>query len=241
MLLIAHRGESEAVPENTIESFVLAWTRGAAGIEGDFHLTKDKRLVCMHDDNALRTCGVNRRIADMTLDEICELDCGQWKSPAWAHTEVPTLEEVLETIPEDGRIYIELKTIGSEVVDELRRVVEESGLREEQLVIIAFDREVVKASKAAFGGLKVYWLTCLDEGLTPEKMVATVKELGADGVDCHATDKLTAEYVEAMHRAGLEFHVWTVDDCEQARRLIEFGVDSITTNRPYALWCELNG
>ena len=76
--LVAHRGESEAAPENTLEAFTLAWARGARCIEGDFHLTRDGEVVCMHDDNAKRTCGVDRPLAELTLAEIRSFDAGKW-------------------------------------------------------------------------------------------------------------------------------------------------------------------
>ena len=64
--IVAHRGESLIAPENTLESFTLAWARGAVCIEGDFHLSKDGEIICMHDDNPLRTCGVDRPVSAMT-------------------------------------------------------------------------------------------------------------------------------------------------------------------------------
>lgn len=97
---VAHRGESEAAPENTLESFTLAWARGARVIEGDFHLTLDGKVVCMHDSNAGRTCGVKRELAGLTLAEIKALDAGAWKGAQWRFTRVPTLAEVLRTMPD---------------------------------------------------------------------------------------------------------------------------------------------
>ena len=53
---VAHRGASQEAPENTLASFRLAWEQGADAIEGDFYLTKDQRIVCLHDANTKRTC-----------------------------------------------------------------------------------------------------------------------------------------------------------------------------------------
>ncbi len=86
MKFVAHRGESQAAPENSLESFTLAWSRGVRCVEGDFHLTKDEVIICMHDTNAKRTCRVDRELEDMTLAEIKALDCGNWKSQDWKYT-----------------------------------------------------------------------------------------------------------------------------------------------------------
>ena len=240
MLFIAHRGESEVAPENTIESFVLAWTRGVAGIEGDFHLTRDGVLVCMHDENALRTCGVNRRISDMSLEEVEKLDCGQWKGPGWAHTEGPTLTEVLETLPEDGFIFLELKTVDEQVIHALRRSFGEAEIADRQVCIISFYDSVLCRCKKEFPRIRCFYLTGFDPAVSPEALVAKVKAMDLDGIDCEASTELTDKYVKAMHKAGLEFHVWTVDEPEKAIYFMNLEVDSITTNRPYALWCEIN-
>lgn len=156
---VAHRGESEAAPENTLESFTLAWARGARLIEGDFHLTLDGEVVCMHDSNAGRTCGVKRELAELTLAEIKALDAGAWKGPQWRFTRVPTLAEVLGTMPDYGEIYIEFKSVGP-IVDRLREIFAASGRRPEQLTFIAFDETTIATVKRLFPAHRAYWLTC---------------------------------------------------------------------------------
>lgn len=237
--IVAHRGESVIAPENTVEAFALAWARGASCIEGDFHLTKDGEIVCMHDDNCLRTCGVNKSIAELTLAEIRNFDAGLWKGDAWRYTRVPTLREVLETMPEHGEIFIELKSVGP-IVDVLKAVFASGPWRPEQLTFIAFDEATVSAVKQLFPSHKAHWLTCNWTGdwqnhgspqLSPAELVAKLRALGVDGVDICATDFLDKSYGDALHAANLGFHVWTVDDPAEAKRMLQIGVDSITTNR----------
>ena len=69
----------------------------------------------MHDSNAGRTCGVKRELAELTLAEIKALDAGAWKGAQWRFTRVPTLAEVLATMPDYGEIFIELKSVGAMV------------------------------------------------------------------------------------------------------------------------------
>lgn len=240
--IVAHRGESLAAPENTLESFVLAWQRGASCIEGDFHLTADNEIVCMHDDNTKRTCGVDKPIADQTLAELKSLDCGLWKGAQWKYTRIPTLLEVLNTLPPHGEIYIELKSVGP-ILDALQAVFARGPWRPEQLTFIAFDEMTIATVKRRFPAHNAYWLTCARQGvmISPEALAAKLIELAVDGVDIGDTALLQAEHVKAVHQAGKSFHAWTIDDADCARRLIDMQIDSLTCNRAYALQNELKG
>ena len=183
----------------------------------------------------------------MTLAEIKALDAGVRKDEVWKYTRVPTLREVLETMPEYGEIYIELKSVGP-IVDALKAVFASGPWRPEQLTFIAFDEATICEVKKLFPAHKAYWLTCNWTGdwqnhgeaeLSPKELAAKLQELGVDGVDICATDFLTREYGNALHAANLGFHVWTVDDPAQAKRMVEIGVDSITTNRAKVIATEL--
>lgn len=245
--IVAHRGESFAAPENTLESFTLAWSRGATCIEGDFYLSKDGEIVCMHDDNLRRTCGADLPISALTLPELKQYDAGIWKGEAWRYTRIPTLREVLETMPDYGEIYIELKSVGP-IVDALKAVFRSGPWRPEQLTFIAFDEATITEVKKLFPAHKAYWLCCnftrkspepRRSVLSPEELAAKLKHLGVDGVDICESEFLSPAYAEALHAANLGFHVWTVDDPAVAKHLVEIGVDSITTNRAKFIATEL--
>ena len=149
-------------------------------------------------------------------------------------------------MPPYGEIFIELKSVGP-ILDKLQAVFDSSGRKAEQLTFIAFDEETISTVKKRFPAHKAYWLTgnskstgenSSEQEFTPDELVRKLQTLGVDGVDVH--DKyVTKEQVDALHAAGLSFNVWTVDSPERARYLIECGVDSITTNRCYALRNEL--
>lgn len=250
MKFVAHRGESQAAPENTLESFALAWARGVKCVEGDFHMTKDEVIVCMHDTNSKRTCGIDRELEDMTLAEVKTLDCGKWKSQEWEFTKVPTLEEILQIMPDHGEIFIELKSAGR-ILDKMAKVIAKSGCRAEQITFIAFDMDVISATKKRFPEHQAYWLYSNGlnipgdnppYGMSSEELIAKLRELGVDGVDLEVRLKrrvASKEYIDALHQAGFSCNVWVVDDSQDAASLIELGVDSITTNRAYALQQEL--
>ncbi len=82
--LIAHRGASHEAPENTVAAFRRAFDEGADGIEGDFRLTADGELVCLHDATTRRTAGVDLAVATATLATLRTLDVGAWRGEEWA-------------------------------------------------------------------------------------------------------------------------------------------------------------
>src|SRR5262245_58707114 len=101
--IIAHRGSSFSAPENTLAAVRLGWRQGADAAEGDFRLTADGQIVCVHDKTFKRTAGIDHPVAEMTLAEIERLDAGSWKSPEFAGERVPTLDQLLATVPERKR------------------------------------------------------------------------------------------------------------------------------------------
>lgn len=247
-LIVAHRGASFDAPENTLAAFKLAWEQGADAIEGDFYLTADDQIITLHDATFKRTAGVDRKPVEMTLDEIRRLDVGAWKDPRFTGERVPTLQDVLATVPSGKRFLIEIKC-GPEIVPTLKRVLESSGVPMEQLRLICFDADVVAESKKQIPQLKAYWLTSFKaetEGgpkkPIPDEVLATLKRCGADGLDARADfDVVNEAFVARVRDAGYEVHFWTVDDPAVAQKLVTLGTDSITTNRPAFLREALRG
>ncbi len=236
--LVAHRGASYNAPENTMAAFQLAWEEGADAIEGDFYLSKDGKIVCIHDGTTKRTAGVDKRVVDQTLAELKQLDAGSWKAPKFKGEPIPTIEEVLACVPDDKKLLIEIKC-GPEIVPELKRVLAASTLRPEQTVVISFGWDVILEVKKELPQLKALWLKGLkrdiETGGTDPALPETIENLKrfkVDGFDVNANDTTDETFAKSLRDAGLEFHVWTVDSPETAFKMISLGVDSITTNRP---------
>lgn len=238
MLIIAHRGASADAPENTLPAFKRAWEQGADGIEGDFRLTSDGQIVCLHDPTTGRIGDRPLTVAESTLAELQQVDMGAWKGPEWAGLRIPTLAEVLALVPAGKRIYIEIKS-GLAIIEPLEKVLAESGLEPGQIVLISFVGNVISSAKKAMPQFKAHLLSVFPEKQTgaagADGLIQRVKTLGANGVDVADHPRLDRPFVQAFHEAGQECHVWTVDDPAEARRLAEAGVDSITTNRPGVL------
>lgn len=245
-LIIAHRGASYAAPENTLAAFQLGWEEQADGIEGDFYLSADGRVVCIHDRTTKRTAGEDIEVPQATWEQLQQLDVGKWKAPRYAGERVPDLPQVLATVRPGKKIFIEIKC-KAEVVPALVQAIKASELAAEQVTVISFHKEVIAQIKQQLPTITANWLTDfkLQEDGTwlpePATIVETLRELKADGVGVGARKgALTPQLAAAVKEAGFGFHVWTVDDPELAAYLIGLGVDSITTNRPGDLRKELS-
>jgi glycerophosphoryl diester phosphodiesterase len=235
--MVGHRGASHDAPENTVASFRLAWEQKADAGELDVYLTKDGQLAVIHDKDTKRTAGgVNKVVAESTMAELRTLDVGKWKGEKYAGEKIPTLAEMLATVPDGRRVFVEVKC-GPEAVPELDRVLKASKLEPEQTPVISFNAAVIAAVKKARPDVPAYWIVSMKPGKggTPpaaEKLIARAREIRADGLDLSADPALDAAFAGKVKAAGLKLYVWTVDDPAVAKRMVSLGVDGITTNRP---------
>ena len=106
--IIAHRGASYDAPENTLASVNLGWQRGADAVEVDVFLTKDQKIVALHDKNTKRTTGHDGLVHEMTWDQLRHLDAGSWKNKKYQDEPIPLLSQILETIPKGKYLVIEI-------------------------------------------------------------------------------------------------------------------------------------
>ncbi|HEX9078052.1 MAG TPA: glycerophosphodiester phosphodiesterase family protein, partial [Desulfuromonadaceae bacterium] len=215
-LIIGHRGASRDAPENTLAAFRLAWEQGADGIECDFRLTRDGRIVCIHDATTGRTAGVDLTVADASLDELRRLDAGAWKGSRWAGERIPLLEEVLALLPPGKRLLIELKS-GPDIVPVLRDVLAGSGADPAATAILSFSEEVVAASRRVIPGCTVLWLCDYRRrgvlgGWHPDlgEVLAALERTSAHGLASRAHPCLDVPFAAALRERGRELHVWTV-------------------------------
>ncbi|MFN7141995.1 MAG: glycerophosphodiester phosphodiesterase [Limisphaerales bacterium] len=242
--IIAHRGASYDAPENTMSAMKLAWKQKADAIELDIHLSKDGRIVMMHDFDTRRIGGVNKKIVDQTWDELQQLDVGAWKDRKFRGERIPTLTSVLKTIPRGKRALIEIK-VGPEILPELEREMKASGKKPEQLAIITFRYDTAVAAKERFPAHKVYFLHGYNRSKTTgelpklDELIQRAKAGNLDGLDLSYKFPIDRAFVQKVKDAGLEFYTWTVNEPEVAQTHVEVGVDGITTDRPGYLRKEL--
>lgn len=238
-MIIAHRGASYDAPENTMAAFRLAVEQGADGFEGDFYVTQDGPLICLHDKDTERVAGKKLPVTKTPFATLRRLDVGSWKGPQWNDERMPSMDEVLAAVPPGKKVYLELKS-RAEIVTPMARAIAACKLAPEQIVIISFHDAAIAESKRQLPHLKACWLTDYkerDDGSlkpTADEVIATLRRTGADAVSSKALpEHFNAPFINRLREAGYEeFHVWTVDDPAIARFYCELGVASITTNRP---------
>jgi glycerophosphoryl diester phosphodiesterase len=237
--IVAHRGASHDAPENTLAAMKLGYERGAEAGELDIHLTKDGRIAVLHDLDTKRVAGVTNKVAAQTFAELRALEAGQWgdwKGKGFSE-KIPSLDEVWRLVPDGRKLFIEIKC-GVEILPALAESMAKSAKKPEQLVIITFHHDVAKAAKLKFPRQQVYWLVGWSKdkitGEYPnlDDVIARAKAAGVDGLDLNFNFPLDAANVKKIKAAGLQCHVWTVDDADKAEALVKAGVDSLTTNRP---------
>jgi glycerophosphoryl diester phosphodiesterase len=215
-------------------SVTLGWEK-EADVEVDVHLSKDNRIVVIHNDSTKHITGTDLKVKETNSRELRKLDYGSFKGEQFAGEPMPFLADVIKTIPPERKLYIEIKC-GKEILPFLKQTIIESG-KISQIIIIGFDIEVVTSSKQLID-VPTYWLRGTKKVKETEewiphdpKLVQMVKDRGLDGLDVHYAG-VTKEFVDAVKASGQKLYVWTVDDPDETKRLIKLGVSGITTNRP---------
>ncbi len=263
VLSFAHQGGAREAPSSTMFALRRAVELGADVLELDVHRSADGHLVVCHDPTVDRTTEGSGRIADLTLGQLQALDNAYWwrpgevvdhdadpadlplrgRAPSDRGLGVATLAEVLAAFPE-VLLNLDIKQTAPEVAPYEAQLAVEllAAGRADDVIIASFS----DAALDAFGAQG----TAIATSCGPGDVVALAQAM-ANGepvpaqVRVHAavqvpprfggTDVVTAASVHAAHEAGLAVHVWTIDDQEEMRRLIDLGVDGVMTDRPSVL------
>lgn len=233
LINFAHRGSSAICPENTMAAFAKGLEQGATGIETDVQMTKDGRLVLIHDESVARTTGAEGLVKDYTYDELAKLDAGSWFGADFQGERIPLLEELLELTKNRGTIVnIELKN-GSIQYPELEKRVIETVRHynmSEQIVISSFNHYSLVECKHIDPEIRTGLL--YGEGLYKPWEYAKLAKADA----LHAYHRaVLPEWVEEAKQHGVVYHPWTVNDEEQMKTLIDAGVAGIITDYPDVL------
>ena len=223
----AHRGASKAAPENTLAALRRAVSHGADYAEIDVQRTADGVVVLLHDTDLRRVAGENANIWELTLEEIQRLDVGNWFSADFAGERVPTLAEAIAAVDGQMRLNIELKVNGrdSGLAAEVARVLRKTECGE-ACVVSSLDYGVMREI--------AQYDPNLGRGLI---LTASIGDPSRFEVDFLAVNErtVTRDLIDRAHRAGMEAHVWTVNDPDRMLTMIHLGVDNILTSRPDVL------
>ncbi|HXF64887.1 MAG TPA: glycerophosphodiester phosphodiesterase family protein [Caldilineaceae bacterium] len=215
--VVGHRGAAGVQPENTLKGFRYALELGVDYVECDVHLTRDGHLVVMHDATVNRTTNGAGAIRDLTFERIRRLDAGDGE-------QVPTLDEVLETVRGRARLLCELKGMG---VEEAAVAAVRAHGMEEEVTFTSFSLERL-ARVRELGSH--YRIGAILPNAT-EFEIARAAALAAVGIGVHYKN-LCLRILEEAHQAGLEVRAWNPDTLPEQQAMIALGVDGISTNRP---------
>ena len=236
--VVAHRGASRRAPENTLEAFRLAVELGADAVELDVHLTSDGQLAVIHDETLERTTGRQGRVAEMTMDAIREADAGATFSPAAEEhpfagrgLTVPTLGEVLDWLPADIGLVIEVKPRAA--ADAVVAAVNDHAVRsDDRLTVISFDEVAIERVRELDPGIRTGYLLVPSQPIEPALVWAT--EHGHLGVLPFEVDLgLDPLPILAQARAcGREVGCYVVNDPERMQHLAACRLWGFVTDQP---------
>ncbi len=220
-LIIGHRGASAYKPENTMASFRLAAAQQADGIEFGVRRSQDGEVIIIHDALVDRTTDGHGAIAEMTLAQIREFDAGEGE-------QIPTLDELFATMGDSLLYNIEIKEYqwrdrGLETA--VYALINRHSLQNNVLISTFSPIALRRVQKAVAGAVPT--ALCRREGYT------RYMHHFADGDADHPSHTMIDEkYMAWAKKRGYRVNTWTVDDEDEARRLIKLGVNGLMSNTP---------
>lgn len=223
--ITAHRGGSLAAPENTLAALEAAVEQMADRAEIDVQETADGIVVLFHDGTLKRQTGSSKQIADLTLEEIKEIDVGSWFSPDFANERIPTLEQVMEYAKGKIDLNIEIKNMGNDsfLPDKVLELILEYEMQD-QCIITSTNRNYLKKLKLMDPDIKTGYIISAVYGDYYSDEFVDVISIRSSFVN--------EKMVDAAHQAGKAVHAWTVNTKAEIERLNSLGVDDIITDHP---------
>jgi len=229
-LIFAHRGFRAAAPENTLAAFEVALKLPIDGVEFDVQMTRDHKLVVIHDETLDRTTSGFGYIKDHTYEEIEKYDAGSWFSKEFAGQKVPLLDEVLALLSKyNVFVNIELKTgfVPYKGIEELTvKLVDKYGMKD-RVGISSFNPVSIKNVKSINSSYK----TALLEEVVLNNSIDFVKELKAEAFHVNYKN-IDALDVERFHKAGILVRCYTVNNEVDMEKLVFGRVDGVFTDKP---------
>ncbi len=220
IIIVAHRGFSGIYPENTLLAFQKAVELGVDFIELDIHQTLDKEIVVCHDEKIDRTTDGKGYIKEMNYEEIKKYDAGKWKG--YSGEKIPLLKDVFEKFKNKVKILIEIKECA---VYELVKLIKEYKI-EKSVIVGSFNLEYIKEVRNLF--------PIISTALISYKVPTNIDQLIKYGIrkldiEFHNLNK---EIVKELVSYGFVINTWTPNTEEELKKVIDYGVQFITTDRP---------
>lgn len=215
--LIGHRGYPAIYPENTLLSFREAVNAGCDGVELDVRLTKDNKVIVIHDKVLQRTTNGRGFVSDFTLKELKGFTAGKGEK-------IPALQEVIKEF-KSIKLLIELKTDSVKDMNRLCRETAKIAGKGQDVLFISFSIDALRYSKEKNPDFKT-GLIFSKKLIEPERYGRFLDAL------CPRRDMLDANIMAFAGRYKLKTYVWTVDTKDDLKAAVKYGVTGIVTNDP---------
>lgn len=224
--MVAHRGLSGLERENTCSAFVAASQRSYAGIETDVHVTSDGKFIIIHDDSTERVCDKALPVEQSTLEELRALKVKNTDDKcSRGDLVLPLLSEYAAICKKYSKTAVlEIKNLMSrENVLKVVEIMREYG-DIDNTIFISFAFDNLKFIKEEYPELACQYLV----GEFNDEVLDNMKKYSI-GLDIYFGN-LTKEIVDICHENGLQVNCWTVDHPDDGQRMVDMGVDFITSN-----------
>ena len=230
---VAHRGASGNFPENTRLAFEKAIEAEADMIEMDCQQTRDGHIVVFHDERLRRTAGASGNVRSKSLEQLKQLDVGKWKKKAFRGERVLTLEEVLAMIVGKVDLCLDIKQFnGSQPGIEIKLLFTLSHYDYlDQTIFSSFNYPCLGrvrefAPEARIGVIYA-------KGIKEDPFVAA-ERLAASSIHVQK-EVATRPFLDRAWDAGLDVHVWTVNNTHEIAKFAALGVQGIVSDYPEKL------
>lgn len=233
MILIGHRGARKEAPENTQAGFDHLRQLGINHVELDVRLSKDQQLVVLHDSTVNRTTEAKGRVLDFDAAELQNMDATV-ALPNWPERSgIPLLEQVIAEWPQLKSIQLEVKTADKPVLEAIAH-----GLTRMITSFSLHNRAIVTSSDQNLLAIMQRIAPNVRRGFVAERFTRAPLEVCLNHHCSHLVlnhHRCTPGMIQSAHDLGLEISTWTVNEVNAARRLQQWGVDSIITDVPSLL------
>ena len=229
MRIIGHRGARGEAPENTLGGFQYIHDLGIRAVEFDVRQLKDDVLVIMHDDNFIRTTGIDQALYDCSSPDLTTYNQAFiWMD--WDTQITPTLQQTLAVIHDFEQIEVEVKAVNSMAEAEKLTTELHKQLHgfEATAIITSFDLKIHQALQQQDS---VFKRGLLVEADIQEKAIEQALQLGCCQIGW--MDRLASDVIiQATQNAQLNISVWTVNNIERAKYLRDLGIQGLITDFP---------
>lgn len=248
-LVMAHRGESGNIPENTMEALETAVELGVDVLESDARLTKDDQIVLFHDDNLTRTTGEEGTVRDYPLDKLLEFDPGYNFTTDNGTTfpfrgkglKIVTLREAFERFP-DTVFNLDIKDTFASASKEMAHLIADMDMKQSVIIASFTDAQIERFRQllpdvptSAHPGEVKRFVFSSKIGLPRIKTEDINYRAFQVPIKSGPLAIVTKKFIKMAHERNIAVHVWTINDEATMNYLLNLGVDGIFTDQPAIL------